>query len=217
MTAVRRRRELVHDLLHRDDHPPGRKRHLLLHAGDAPQHHVAPGVRLLGVEHRDVGADGGRGREPLAGEGAFDEPDERVVRRQVGAGVAPDHAEGEPARARDIGVGEVGMAALLDLHGPGPAVLHRIAEAVQRAHPRIAAPGEDQAPDAAHADELVVDEVRRHAHRGEVAEARADHRVARGMGDQVGEPLHGDGVAVFDERGHRLGERDDLGHAPGVR
>ena len=40
--------------------------------------------------------------------------------------------------------------------------------------------------------------------------------MACGMGDQVGEPLHGDRVAVLDERRYRVGERDDLGHAPGL-
>ena len=159
----------------------------------------------------------GDAASPLARERALDELDERVVRRQVRADVAADHRERQPARARDIGVGEVGVAPLLDLERPGPALLHRIAEAVQRAHARIAAPGEHQSLDAAHADELVVDQVRRHPHRREVLEARADHGVAGGMGDQVGEPLHGNGIAVMDQRRHRVGEREDFGHAPGVR
>ena len=40
--------------------------------------------------------------------------------------------------------------------------------------------------------------------------------MACGMGDQVGESLHGDRVAILDERRYRFGERDDLSHAPGL-
>ena len=67
---------------------------------------------------------------------------------------------------------------------------------MQRAHPRIAAPGELHRLGDAHANHLVVEDVRRHPDEGEVAAALTDDLVARGIGDQVREPLQGYAVAV---------------------
>ena len=100
------------------------------------------------------------------------------------------------------------MAVLLDLE---LARLDRVAEAVQRADARVAAPGEDQLARAAGADQLVVDDVRRHPHERQVALALADDLVPGGDGDQVGEALQRDGVAVVDEVGDGVGEGGDLG------
>ena len=82
-----------------------------------------------------------------------------------------------------------------------------VAEPVQRAHPRVATPGEDELGGAAHADQLVIDQVGRHPDEGEPPLALADDLVAGRMGDEMGEPLHGDRVAVGDGLGHRLRER----------
>ena len=84
----------------------------------------------------------------------------------------------------------------------------------QRADARVAAPGKHQPGDAAHADELVVDQVRGHADQGEAPLALADDLMAGRMGDEVGEPLHGHAVAVPDGLGHRLGERQKARHGP---
>ena len=75
---------------------------------------------------------------------------------------------------------------------------------MKRAYARIAGPGEDQAGSAAHADHLIVDEVGRHADKGETAAALADKFVARGKGDQVSESLKRNGVAVVDKSGDRF-------------
>ena len=89
--------------------------------------------------------------------------------------------------------------------------LHGLAEAVQRADARVAAPGEDQLARAAGADQLVVDDVRGHPHQRQVALALADDLLPGGDRDQVGEALQRDGVAVMDEVGDGVGEGRDLG------
>ena len=77
-----------------------------------------------------------------------------------------------------------------------PAVLDRVAQAMQRADARIAAPGKNQLVDAAHADELVVDQVRRHADQRQTLAALADDLMGGGMRDQVGETFQRHRVAV---------------------
>ena len=120
---------------------PARERHLSFCTPEMPQSMTLP---LQSACWAWITATSGRmaglAASFFAAEGTGDELDDRVVRRQVRADVAPDHREGQPARARDVGVGEVGVAAFLDLQRPGPALLHRVAKAMQRAHPRIAAP-----------------------------------------------------------------------------
>ena len=142
----------------------------------------------------------GHRRQLLAGERAGDALDVRVHLRQVGADVAAEHRARQARRARLIGVGHGGVGMLLDLERLRPAILDRVAQAVQRADAGIAAPGEDELVDAAHADELVVDQVRRHADQRQVLAALADDLVAGGVRDQVGEPLHRHGVAIADGR-----------------
>ena len=83
-----------------------------------------------------------------------------------------------------------GVAVLLDLERARPAVLDRVAEAVQRADAGIAAPREDVSlraqPDA---DQLVVDDVGRHPDEVQVTPPLADDLVAGGERDEVGEAL----------------------------
>ena len=88
----------------------------------------------------------------------------------------------------------------------------RVAEPVQRADARVAAPREDQLAGAARADDLVVDEVRGHPGERQVAPALADDLVPGGERDEMGEPLERDRVAVVHELGHGIGQRHDLGH-----
>jgi hypothetical protein len=83
---------------------------------------------------------------------------------------------------------------------------------MQRADPRIAAPGKHQAVRATHADELVVDDIRRHADQIEVLAPLADHLVAGRVRDQMGESFHRDGIAVANGGFHGLGEGQNLRH-----
>ena len=67
---------------------------------------------------------------------------------------------------------------------------------MQRAHTRIATPGEGQPVGASHADHLVVDQVRRHADEVQVAPALPDDLVPCREGNQVGEALQRHALAV---------------------
>ena len=104
------------------------------------------------------------------------------------------------------------MGVLLELERRRPAVLDSVAEPVQGADARIPAPGEDQLPRAAHPDQLVADQVGRHADEREVFPPLPDQLVAGRVRDQVREALERDDVAVVDEGGDRVSERKDLGH-----
>ena len=135
---------------------------------------------------------------------------EAVCCDEVAADVAAQHGEGKPGGARRVAVGHARVAVLLDLERAGPAVLHRVAEAVQAADARVAAPGEDEPAGAAHPDHLVVDDVRGQAHEREVAPPLPDDLVACRGRDQMRESLECDGVAVLDEIRDRVLERGDL-------
>ena len=195
---VRTGLELVDDLFDGHDRTPRREHRLLLHADEPPQLHVALAVGLLCVDDGDVELDRPHRGERLAGERARDGRDRGCVRHEVGADVATEDAERQTRGARDIARGHARVAVLLDLERPWPAVLDRIAEAVERPHARVAAPREDHLLRAARTDQLVVDDVRRHPHEGEVAAALPDDLVPGGVRDEVGEPLERDGVAVVD-------------------
>ena len=79
-----------------------------------------------------------------------------------------------------------------------PSVFDCVSQTVQRADAGIAAPGENQLADAAHADELIVNEVRRHPDQRQPLAALTDNLVARSMRDKMSETLKRDGVAVAD-------------------
>ncbi len=66
---------------------------------------------------------------------------------------------------------------------------------------------------AAHADQLVVDDVRRHPDQRQIAPFLPDQLVPGGVWNQVREALERDDVAVVDVLGDRVGERDDRSHA----
>ena len=105
-----------------------------------------------------------------------------------------------------VAVGHPRVAVLLYLQRDRPGMLHRVAEPVQRADARIAAPGEDQLAGAACADELVVDQVGRHPDQGQIPAPLPDHLVSGGERDQVRESLHGHGVPVVNRPLHGFGE-----------
>src|SRR5699024_4704401 len=131
----------------------------LLDPGDTPQLHVVLVVGALGVHDGDVGVEGQNRGKFLPGEGAADRLDVRVVCDQVGTAVAAQHRKGQAGGARDVAVVHSGVAVFLTLQRVGPAVGDRVAEAVQRPDPGVAAPGKDQFACAAGTDELVVDDV----------------------------------------------------------
>ena len=85
---------------------------------------------------------------------------------------------------------------LLNRERARPAILHGVAHAVERADAGIAAPREDQPVDRTHADQLVVDQIGGHPADGQVPAALADDLMAGGEGDEMGEALHGDEIAV---------------------
>ena len=116
-------------------------------------------VGLLRVDDPDVRPDRGHRRELLARERALD-PRHARPRRQIGAAVAAQHPEGQVRRACRVCRRHPGVRVLLELERRRPAVLDRVAEAVQRADARVAAPREDELPRAAGADQLVVDRCR---------------------------------------------------------
>jgi hypothetical protein len=107
------------------------------------------------------------------------------------------------------------VAVLVDLEGVRPAVLDGVAEPVQRADARVAAPAEHQPAGHAHADHLLVDQVRGHPDQREVAALLADHLLPGQRRDEVGEALEGQHVAVVDQAGDRLAQACDLGHLLG--
>lgn len=214
--GVHRGVQFVDDLLDGDDAALRRQGRFLLHAEDAPEQNVALAVGLLRVDHADVRAHRGHRRQHFAGERAGDAADQRVDLRQVGAGVGAQHCEGQPGGAGDIGVGEVGVAVFLDLQRLRPALLHRVAQAVQRTDAGVAAPGEHQLLRAACTDQQVVDQVGSHADQRQVFPALADQLVAGGRRDQVSEAFEGDAVAIVDEASHRFAQGEDFSHRSGL-
>jgi hypothetical protein len=146
--------------------------------------------------------------ERLAGERTVDRLDARVL-REIASPVTAQHAERQVRGAGGVGRRHSGVRMLLELERRRPAVLHGVAEAMQRADAWIPAPGEDEFARAAHADQLVVDDVRRHAQERQVPPAAPDQLVPGGVRDQVREALERDRVGVADELVDRLPQRDD--------
>ena len=137
--------------------------------------------------------------------GDVDQRDGRPL-GEVAPRVAAQDAERQVRRARRVGRRHSRVRVLLELERRRPAVLDRVAEAVERADAGVAAPREDELARAAHADQLVVDDVGRHPDERQVAPTLADDLVARRVRDQVREALERDDVAVADELGDRLVE-----------
>ena len=93
-----------------------------------------------------------------------------------------------------------------------------IAQPVQGTDARVSAPGEGQLARAAHADHLVVDQVRGHPHQVQVVAALADDLVAGGERNQVGETFQRHAVAILHVFGDRIGERQEArAHSTTVR
>ena len=211
--VVHRGRNLVDDRLDGDEQLRRGECGLARGADDPVDRDIAAAVRALRVQDRDVGIDRGHGRDLLAGVGAGDVPDARILLRKIGADVAAEHPERQARGARAVGNRHGGVAVLVDLERARPVVLDRVAQAMQRADTGIAAPGESQLARAAGPDQLVVDEVRRHAHEVQVAPALANQLMAGRKGNEMREALEREAGAVRNVRRDRLRKRQELRHS----
>ena len=204
-------RQLLHDLLDGDDRPPGAEHGFLLHPGDPPQLDVPGPVGTLGVDDRHVRVQRGHGGQPLAGERAGDRPDgglpiEARQAFQAGAAVAAQDRERHSRGACHVAVGHPRVAVLLQLKWSRPRVFHRVPEAVQRAHPGVAAPGEDEPAGTARPDELVIEHIGGHPDQGQVTPALPDDFPPGRERDEVSESFHGDRIPVVDGPCDGLGQ-----------
>ena len=77
---------------------------------------------------------------------------------------------------------------------------------MQRSHAGIAAPGENQLRCAARADQLIVDQIRRHPDQRQIAPPLADDFVPGGKGNQVREAFQRHDIAVANHFLDRLFE-----------
>ncbi len=204
------RAEFVDDLLDGHHRALGGEHRLLLNADNALEHDVALAVGLQRVDDGDVRAHGRDGGQHLARIGAGDRADVRIDLRQVDALVAAEDREGQVRRARLEGIGHGGVGMFLDGEAPG---LDLLAHPVQRADAGIAGPGEDELLRLPHADDLVIDDVGRHADQRQVLLALADHLMTGGIGDEMGEPLHRHAVAVAQVGGDGVVQGHERGHA----
>src|SRR3569833_743029 len=169
--------EFVDALLDRHDLALGGELRRLLIAEYALDHDVALAVGALRMDHGDVRPVRRDRGELLPGERAHDRFDIRTDLRQVGADVAAEDGERKTRRAGLIGVCHRGVRVLLDFDLVRPALLGRLAEAMQRADAGVAAPGDDEPVDAAHADHLIVNQIRRHTDERQMLAALPDDLV----------------------------------------
>ena len=168
-------------------------------------------IGLLCVDDPDVGAMRRYRSELLAGERAGDRGD-AGPRDEIVAYIPAQHPEGQVGRARCVRGRHPRVRVLLQLERRRPAVLDCVAQTVQRADPRVTRPAEHELPGCAHPDQLVVDDIGRHPHERQVAQALPDQLVPGGVRDQVREALERDGVSVVHELAHRVGKRDGVCH-----
>lgn len=76
---------------------------------------------------------------------------------------------------------------------------------MQRADAWIAAPREDQFLGAAHADELIVDEIGRQAHQCEITSSLTNDLVACGKRNEMGKALERHTVSIGDMQANGFG------------
>ena len=150
----------------------------------------------------------------LAGERAPDRPDRACARREVGAAVAAQHAERQARRHRPPTRPAIPAWSAPRCRAAAASRARRRRGSDAASRRRGCRPTRRQACARAHPDQLVVDQVRRHANERQLASRLADQLVPRSERDQVREALERDRVAVADERSDGLGEGRDLGHQP---
>src|SRR5882724_4604161 len=206
--------QALDDFLHGYDGTLGGQDDLLLHAHDSPQQHIAAAIGALGMDHTHIGPHRRNGGKLLARKGTGDALDRGIHLGKIVADMAAEYGEGQSAGSGGIGVGHVGMDALVDLQRLRPILFDRLAQSVERAHARIASPGEDQLARQAHADDLVIDQIGGHADQCQIALALANRLQRRRRGDQMGKAFEGDAIAVLDQMPHRLGQTRNFRHVP---
>ena len=126
----------------------------------------------------------GDGRDFFAREGALDGFYGRVV-HEFGPRVAAQDTEGKVRCSGREGRRHTRVFVLFDLQRLRPLILNRVAKPVQRTHTGVSAPGEDQLPHAAHADQLIADQIRREANHGQPAPLLPDDFLPSGRRNQV--------------------------------
>jgi hypothetical protein len=126
--------------------------------------------------------------------------------RQICADVAAQHAERQARGSGRVSGGHSGMRMLVDRERLRPGIFDRIAQPIQRTDARIAAPRKCQCARAAAADQLVVDQIRRHADQMQSASLLANDLVTGRERNQVRETLERDALAVADELGDDFAE-----------
>ncbi len=125
---------------------------------------------------------------------------------EVRTGVSPEDTKRETGCSSGVSGRHAGVTVLLQLDGPGMAMLDGVPKPVEGAHPGIPTPGEDQAAGATHPDQLVVDHVRGHPGQCQFLLLLSDHLVAGGERDQMGEALHRHGRPIRDQVTDGIGE-----------
>ncbi len=109
-------------------------------------------------------------------------------------------------RAGSVSRGHAGMRVLFERERSGPALLHGVAQAMQRADARIAAPRKNQLRRAAGADQLIVNQIRCHPDQRQIAAALADDLVTGGERNQVSEAFQSHNITVANHFLDRLFE-----------
>ena len=204
--------QVVDDLLDHHDGALRGEHDFLLAARDAFEQHIALAVGAQRVDDSNVWPQRRHGRKFLARIRTRDRLDARIDLRQVDADVATKHRERQVGRACVIGVGHAGVGMFLNGERVRPAILDGVADAMRRADSRIAAPREHKFFGAAHADHLIVDQIRRHADQRQATTLLANDLVACRERDQMCEALHGEGIAIVDVLGDRIMQRQELSH-----
>ena len=93
-------------------------------------------------------------------------------------------------------------------------MLDGVAEAVEGADVRVAAPGEDELASAAHPYHLLIDQVRRHPDQDQIPPLLTDDLVRAAGRDEVREALKGDRIAVTHQLRDRLSRMGYFGQPP---
>src|SRR5262245_53150695 len=102
------------------------------------------------------------------------------------------------------------MAMLDNLNGMRPTTLHGIAQAMQRADPRIATPRKDQPPGDAHSDHLIEQQIGGHANERQVLPPLANDLVASRVRNQVREAFQSHTVTIANMAFNSFTEREKL-------
>ena len=115
------------------------------------------------------------------------------------SGATRQYAEGQSGRACGICRRKTGVRVLLQRDGPRPTFLYGIAEAMQQSQTRIACPGENQFPRAAHSNHLIENDVGSHSNKRQIAALLPDELVPGGKWNQMAEAFQRHGIAIMNK------------------